>query len=299
LEINQNVEEMPKSFKLMVPSRVFLYEGSLKKISGKHDQERQFFLFNDCLMYCKIKGGGGRFTCKGIIYLNKLTVIDIPGDALSFKIKRSDKNLEYTLHGQSSQEKSTWLHELKIQQQKLNLLSVRGTQTLPVGGATVKKEVIRLYISKDTFKSLAVTEMSTVSDLCEDALVKTKLEGSLTADDLQIYVVVNGKERVLTEDEKPYEVRAALVKQGIKFGNETNHFKLAKKPTSQTGTAAAASSSPVGFSSDDDGSSSDRTSASPPAVTSSSLGDDWQEYQDEQGNVYFHNANTGESRWPS
>jgi hypothetical protein len=186
LEINQAVDSLPKHFKFMVPSRVYVYEGTLGMISGKHDQERHFFLFNDCLIYCK-KRGQGKYQCKGVIFLNKLTIEDL--DAYTFKIHRADKDLTYTLYGKTQQEKEQWVHEINTTQQKLNPSSRTNLKSLRQGES---KEIIRVYINKESFKTLAVTAQTStaeLSDMCSKKLAK--VVGSSSK--FRIALVVNGK----------------------------------------------------------------------------------------------------------
>jgi hypothetical protein len=52
-----------------LPSRFLAYEGDAMKISGSHNQERHFFLFNDCLIYAK-KKGSAKYQFKVSIFLS-------------------------------------------------------------------------------------------------------------------------------------------------------------------------------------------------------------------------------------
>lgn len=231
LDISQSVEELPRRFKLLLPSRYFAYEGTLMKISGKHDQERHFFLFNDLLMYTK-KKSNSKFLCRGIIYLNKLQVENV-NDPLSFKVFRSDKNLTYILYGKSTQEKEVWLNQIGKQQNKLNPESNKKVEVKP----GEKREILRVYVSKETFKSLAAMTSTTARDLCDEAARKVQVEGFDSTKNYKICVVVAGKERMLEDTERPLEVQSQLLKQGVKFGNEINHFKLIVVPIGQSSGA--------------------------------------------------------------
>mmetsp|Transcript_18534 Transcript_18534/g.25989 ORF Transcript_18534/g.25989 Transcript_18534/m.25989 type:complete len:527 (+) Transcript_18534:147-1727(+) len=229
LEINSAVEGYPRGFKLLTPSRKFAYEGTLMKISGNHDQERHFLLFNDCLMYCK-KKGGGKYIFRGLIYLNKLQVEDIK-DTTSFKVFRTDKNLTYILYGQEKKEKDTWLHEIKVQQEKLNQYST-GKSTLRSSNATTSPtQVIRFYVTGEkTFKSFAVTPETTVEQLCNEAVAK-KIKASPDMANINfeytVSIVVKSQEqRTLSGEEKMLEVYQSQLKKDSKFGNEQSHFSL-------------------------------------------------------------------------
>jgi len=246
LEIQQNLEGLPKHFKLLLPNRMFIYEGILMKISGKHDQERYFFLFSDCLIYCKRKGVA-KFACRGIIYLNKIRISDI--DQTSFKLFRTDKNLTYILYGQP-QEKKTWLYELRQQQQRLNIATSLKISSSDLTNQSEKKEFIRLYFSKDTFKSFAVGEETTVSDLCFESSKKLNLDG-IGAEDYVISVIIGGQDKELSPNDKVMHVLHQLTKQGIKFGNETNHFRVSfgKRLNSALSSSPPETSATLNFSS--------------------------------------------------
>ena len=63
--------------KLIFPGRKFVREGKLTKVSGSHVQDRQFFLFNDILIYAKPALVKKQFEFKGLIPLNRLVVRDL------------------------------------------------------------------------------------------------------------------------------------------------------------------------------------------------------------------------------
>lgn len=111
-------------------------EGTLQKISGNHDQERHIFLFNDCFMYCK-KKSHGEYICKGIIYLHQISVEEL--DEVSWKLKRSDKNLVYTFYGKSGKEKIMWLNAIREQQDKYTSTRVKPPDRKQTIGTMVRK----------------------------------------------------------------------------------------------------------------------------------------------------------------
>lgn len=194
VELSQKTTGLPRTFKLMLPSRIFIYEGSLMKISGNHDQERHFFLFNDCLMYCKKKSD--KFQCKGIIFLNHLQIEDL-GDSVSFKVHRTDKNLTYILYGKSQKEKTTWLTQITTQKQKLNpsFTLRKGTaSSLAINNSQDnKREIVRVYVSSDTFKTLSISNRTTARDLFIESVRKVQLSEQVGNSNFQLSVVINGK----------------------------------------------------------------------------------------------------------
>lgn len=73
-------------------------------------------------MYCK-KKSHGEYTCKGIIYLNQISIEEV--DEVSWKLKRSDKNLTYIFYGKTAKEKQIWLAAIKEQQEKYNSTKIK------------------------------------------------------------------------------------------------------------------------------------------------------------------------------
>eukprot|EP01119_Soliformovum_irregulare_P021524 TRINITY_DN7187_c0_g1_i1.p1 TRINITY_DN7187_c0_g1~~TRINITY_DN7187_c0_g1_i1.p1 ORF type:complete len:719 (+),score=148.22 TRINITY_DN7187_c0_g1_i1:2439-4595(+) len=221
LEINTAVESMPRTFKFLIPSRVFIYEGTLMKISGNHDQERHFILFNDCLMYSK-KKSPGKFICRGIIFLNKLNIENM-SDEVSFRLNRTDKNLTYVLYGKNPKEKEIWMMEInRLKQRATNPDSMKKT---PSTGEP--KETVKIYIPDGTFKTVVVFQSSLSQDIARELAKKTKMPDPGPTMTYAICLRHQGKERVLTGDEKTYDIIQQLVRQGAKFGDQSaSHFKL-------------------------------------------------------------------------
>ncbi len=149
-------------------------EGTLRKISGKNDQERHVFLFSDCFMYCK-KKSNTEYTCRGIIYLHKLELEDI-SDTFSFKIVRHDKSLTciiitcclgltdaYIFYGKSKQEKETWMHEIRTQQAKIGVTFNRSRTSLLV--VVTSASTCHSLLEEKRFDS-CLSQQNDLQDIC-------------------------------------------------------------------------------------------------------------------------------------
>ncbi len=242
-ELNQLIEEVPSYFKLLIPSRICILEGILQKISGKNDQERYFFLFNDCIMYCKRKGK--KYTFRGLIYLNQLELDEMKEDPCSFKLFRSDKNLSYVVYGETTQQKNKWVTEIRAQQNKL-LGSSRSLSQATLrdhhnnihnGSApshTEKKEPVKVFLDRNTFKTLRIGEETTTHDLVIECHRKMRMENifppgiEASSCRIMVHLANSGQKDIgLRPEEKPLQFLRSLEKRGIKsFGTPENHFRI-------------------------------------------------------------------------
>ncbi len=112
----------------MEPTRKFVKEGTMMKISKNNEQERHFFLFHDCLVYAKAGISSGTFIFRGMIPLDKLIIEDIPDTESvqnAIQISRTDKHVSYIIHSKNYKVKVSWLRELEIQKEQY----MHGAQT--------------------------------------------------------------------------------------------------------------------------------------------------------------------------
>ena len=100
---------------LGVPGRVLVGEGVLTKICRKKPKSRQFFLFNDILVYGTILINKKKYAQQHIIPLEGLAVEDLPDDLVGNKngwlIKTSSKSFQ--LYAGSPSEKAEWIRHIK------------------------------------------------------------------------------------------------------------------------------------------------------------------------------------------
>ena len=54
VHIQESVGDLPKNFKVVTPTREFIREATMVKISKGRAQERHFYLFNDLLLYLSL-----------------------------------------------------------------------------------------------------------------------------------------------------------------------------------------------------------------------------------------------------
>lgn len=99
---------------LNVPGRVLVGEGVLTKICRKKPKSRQFFLFNDILVYGTILINKKKYASQHIIPLEGLVVEDL-SDELVMKngwlIKTSSKS--FAVYAGSPSEKAEWIRHIK------------------------------------------------------------------------------------------------------------------------------------------------------------------------------------------
>lgn len=106
------------NLKLLMPGRRFLMEASMVKISvhNKH-QTRQFFLFNDLMIYAaKTAIGKHKYSFKGFYYMNQIDLVDVADtDSLknAFCIIRQDSiKKKHVIYCDTPKEKADWLKAL-------------------------------------------------------------------------------------------------------------------------------------------------------------------------------------------
>ena len=127
LEIQENVEHLPRGFQLITPSRMFIREAYLAKISKGKFQERHFFLFTDLILYCSknvIKSN--KYQMKGKIPIDCLLVRNLQdSESLknAFELVRMDhKKKKYIICTKDPAEKQLWMED--IEQRVLYYLEV-------------------------------------------------------------------------------------------------------------------------------------------------------------------------------
>jgi len=102
--------------KLIIPGRKFVREGKLTKISGSHVQERQFFLFNDILIYAKPALVKKQFEFKGLIPINRLVVRDLSNSSSrknAIELWRIDLKKKYIVYSEEASVKAEWMRDLE------------------------------------------------------------------------------------------------------------------------------------------------------------------------------------------
>jgi len=96
---------------LLEPHRLFVKEGSLKKVCRSSVKQRHFFLFNDILIYASIMVSGTRFLLQQIFSNNKLRLEDVSNpEKFAFQIISPQRSFE--VHAHSKQEKIDWMTTL-------------------------------------------------------------------------------------------------------------------------------------------------------------------------------------------
>jgi len=116
VSINQTLTDLPRNFKLVSPDRVFLMDGSLVKISKGRAQERQFWLFNDLLIWGARQVLKSKFQFKGKVQLNQILVNDLADSETlqnAFELVRVDhKKKKYIICTKEPHEKITWMNQI-------------------------------------------------------------------------------------------------------------------------------------------------------------------------------------------
>jgi hypothetical protein len=118
LEIESNVTDLPKGFKIVVPNRRLVREGPLIKVSKGRAQERVFFLFNDIILYAATPILKGHLLFKGKIPLNLILVNDLPDQSPErkniFELVRLDhKKKKYIICAKELKEKQEWMGDIR------------------------------------------------------------------------------------------------------------------------------------------------------------------------------------------
>lgn len=97
-----------------MPGRVLVGEGVLTKICRKKPKSRQFFLFNDILVYGTILINKKKYAQQHLIPLDGLAVEDLPDELVmknGWLIKTSSKS--FAVYAGSSSEKAEWIRHIK------------------------------------------------------------------------------------------------------------------------------------------------------------------------------------------
>lgn len=131
--VQERVQGIPPSFKLIISTRYFIQEDTLIKVSKGKAQSRHFWLFNDLLLYAKTQSGVLRFA--GRVLLFQIMVRDLPDTPsrqFAFEIDRRDKKKKtYIIIAPDQRTKQKWFKtilELLAQQNNIQAssrLSVR------------------------------------------------------------------------------------------------------------------------------------------------------------------------------
>mmetsp|Transcript_16155 Transcript_16155/g.48522 ORF Transcript_16155/g.48522 Transcript_16155/m.48522 type:complete len:663 (-) Transcript_16155:100-2088(-) len=111
------------NIKLVMRGRRFIRDGRLVKVAhGKH-QERQFWVFNDVLLYAKPLKKADRYQFKGFVPLAhaRLEVLtDTDSLKNAFSIERTDTTKKYLIYAKPPEQSSFWIKDLTQAIQELS-----------------------------------------------------------------------------------------------------------------------------------------------------------------------------------
>tara|TARA_R110002050_G_scaffold3853_1_gene19806 strand:+ start:220 stop:1215 length:996 start_codon:yes stop_codon:yes gene_type:complete len=115
-------------FELIVPHRELLFEGELMKVCRKAHKPRQFFLFNDGLMYAEImvrsqQSSGSRYIVSKFMPISSLKVKDVEdSDTMKYKnafvIRSSQKS--FVVYAETPEDKQKWITRVEKTIEKVN-----------------------------------------------------------------------------------------------------------------------------------------------------------------------------------
>jgi hypothetical protein len=112
-ELDKQLYDLPRKFKLAIPTRRFLMEGDLVRVGQGTRQVRRFFLFNDLLIYARHKGSK-RFQFRGWLTFDRSTFVEeVPSDVEenAFQIIKADGTFN-VLAALSSEDQVEWMKQL-------------------------------------------------------------------------------------------------------------------------------------------------------------------------------------------
>ncbi|KAJ3437598.1 faciogenital dysplasia protein [Anaeramoeba flamelloides] len=115
VKIHQQISGIEKKFELVKPHRRFIMEGLLKKRSKRRIQQRQFWLFNDLLLYAKPTFAKGKFQYKGNIALNGALLRnfnDKKKKEFKFQIVPYRSKKDYKIYCHNDEEKNIWFNKI-------------------------------------------------------------------------------------------------------------------------------------------------------------------------------------------
>jgi hypothetical protein len=231
--------ELPKPHFVLVPRRRFIREGALLK-DGR--TERQFFLFNDVLVYAKRKTGNA-FKAMAVVPVGDLVVTDV-ADSRLFLLHRRDKGKTYTLHAKDAKDKMEWVRDLQITviretsfappslfQTGLDAVAVQSSGSAP------PRAIIRLWF-REHVQAFVISAETTAAQLLQQFTAKQATiasTGKLSASDFQVMLRRdNGlycEERRLTDEERPVMLQHGLLKEGIVFGEDFDNCYVVRYVT--------------------------------------------------------------------
>ncbi len=107
--VQRRISDCPK---LEKEGRVFLKEGTLMKICRKEPKPREFFLFNDILLYASKEALSTKFHL--LMQLETTAAEDVPDRAgLTHAFELLNKNKSFVVYASSADEKRAWLNTLQ------------------------------------------------------------------------------------------------------------------------------------------------------------------------------------------
>lgn len=116
VEISQKITGLGE-FKLVSPSRYFIRDGKMDKVSHGKRQPRHFFLFNDVLLYAKANNLKKTYQYKDMVLLDRLLVRPLSNtDKLqyAFELCRLDaKKRKYICICSSDAEREEWIADIQ------------------------------------------------------------------------------------------------------------------------------------------------------------------------------------------
>ncbi len=236
--------EMPRPHFVLSPRRSFIREGPLWK-DGR--VERQFFLFNDVLVYAKRKTGNN-FKAMAVIAVGDLVVTDV-AESKIFLLHRRDKSKTYTLHAKDAKDKMQWVRDLQIaviRETSFSPPTLFGANSVErlqavavnVSGAAPPRAIVRLWFGSDV-QAFVIFAETTVAELllqfCNKQSNIAKAGAKIAPTDYQVMLRRdNGmycEETRLKDDERPVLVQHNLLRDGTVFGDDFDNCFVVRHVT--------------------------------------------------------------------
>jgi hypothetical protein len=236
--------EMPRPHFVLSPRRSFIREGPLWK-DGR--VERQFFLFNDVLVYAKRKTGTN-FKAMAVIAVGDLVVTDV-AESKIFLLHRRDKSKTYTLHAKDAKDKMQWVRDLQIaviRETSFSPPTLFGANSVErlqavavnVSGAAPPRAIVRLWFGSDV-QAFVIFAETTVAELllqfCNKQSNIAKAGAKIAPTDYQVMLRRdNGmycEETRLKDDDRPVLVQHNLLRDGTVFGDDFDNCFVVRHVT--------------------------------------------------------------------
>eukprot|EP01156_Anaeramoeba_ignava_P010083 Anaeramoba_ignava/a478821_33.p1 GENE.a478821_33~~a478821_33.p1 ORF type:complete len:749 (+),score=244.33 a478821_33:215-2461(+) len=125
--IYSTLSGIPKSFEFVHPTRHFIQNAVLKKKSVKRVQERNFWLFNDVIVYAKSSWSSKKkkYQYKGHLCLAEALIRDLSSEDHSFQLIPFGSKKGYTIYCDNEEQKIDWINKIKDQITRLAELGIK------------------------------------------------------------------------------------------------------------------------------------------------------------------------------